>query len=179
MTAVPRARPAPPMFDVTAPGRRRQVAATARRTRLPGHAPADVRQELTLRLVAEAPRYDPARGSPGRFAATVLRTARAGLVRRARARKRGADVRAARLATDPPARGDGGHLAMAVGEVLGRLPADLQRLADHLRAGGTVAELARGGDAHRATWHRRLHRLRAAFAAAGFAPATPTAEDRR
>lgn len=173
-----RARPPAPL-DVTAPGPARLVAATARRTRLPGHDPADVRQELTLRLIAEAPRFDPARGSPGRFTATVLRSARGRMVRRARARKRAADARPARLAHEPPARNDGGELAVAVGEVLGRLTPDLRRLADHLRAGGTVAALARAGDAHRATLHRRLHRLRAAFAAAGFAPITPTAEESR
>jgi RNA polymerase sigma-70 factor (ECF subfamily) len=154
---------------------RRKARQLARHAGPHHHDPEDVEQELTLRLLRAMPRYDPARGHVHAFVTAVVERAAAGLLRRCRAKKRGAGpVRSldAPAAAEPTDRGDAGRAADRVGlaadlaAVLAELPADLRGLAERLTR-QTLSEVARQDGVPRSTLQRRVDRLRRRFEDAG------------
>ena len=152
---------------------RRMIAAKAKqlvgRAGLRPHDRPDVEQDLAAHLVDRLEDFDPTRSTLEAFAAMVIGQAVANLLRARRADKRSpppptAAPTPAEDVSDPRTDGDirRRELAADVAAVLARLPAGLQALAQHLKA-GTVSQAARASGEHRTTLYGPLAELRAAF----------------
>jgi RNA polymerase sigma factor (sigma-70 family) len=129
----------------------------------------DLEQELALRVVARAGRYDPARGaSADTFANRVIHSEVRVLVRDRRRLKRGATAEVRSLddtpgAANPVAASD---RAADVAAVVASLPPDLRRVARRL-ASQSVADAARAMAVPRGRVYAAMREIRARFAAAG------------
>jgi RNA polymerase sigma factor (sigma-70 family) len=158
---------------------RRRAASLVRSRQLPRSEIEDARQELALAVLAARDGFDSQRGTCAAYTRTVVRRAGAKLVRARHAAKRNParvcslDSPAPRTALTDPAMLTAGptherqvDLALDVGELLARLPADL-RTAAALLASLSVTEAAETLGIPRTTLHDRIRTLREEFARAG------------
>jgi RNA polymerase sigma-70 factor (ECF subfamily) len=169
------------------------AARLVRRLRLPAHEREDVRQDLLTDLIARFPAFDPARGTLGAFAGTVI----AHRAARMAARIRRDRVVFAQVSLDDPVAGaeditlgdaitESGSYAALMGQCTDRFAAverrlDLDRALGTLRGSDmalcarlihrTPTELSQDGLGSRASLYRQVHEIRLRLMTGGLSDA--------
>lgn len=158
---------------------RRHAGRLAQRANFTHQDRADLEQALTLRLLKNLDRFDPARGTCQAFVTTVIRNAAASLLRDRSTQKR-ADTNTRSLQTgafgkvrphdpvDPCSRipDDRPDLALDVADAIAALSLRLRDLAERLMQ-GTKTEVADEMEVSRGTIRRRVSELLRHFEDAG------------
>jgi RNA polymerase sigma-70 factor (ECF subfamily) len=144
-----------------------KAARIARSRHVPNADREDIEQALMLDVLRRLPKFDPSKGDREDHLRAVVEHAVSNLIRSGRAAKRGRG-RTAPLDSIPVDEPQLGHtdedlaqadLVLDIQELLGRLPAELRRLAKLLQT-QTPTEIARALGLSRGTVYARIREIR-------------------
>jgi RNA polymerase sigma-70 factor (ECF subfamily) len=146
---------------------RRKAAKLVRNHTVPHAERDDIEHELLLDVLRRLPKFDPDKGDRESHLRTVVEHAVLNLVRSSRAAKRGKGRTTPldSIPVDEPGLGRpdvdlaGADLVMDIQELLGRLPAELRRIAELLQS-LSPTETARSLGISRVTVYSRLREIR-------------------